>query len=70
MDFRISHDSKSNDQNIYYLEFVSYSGQVLFSCGFVALYGTVGAPIGYAIGNVVYFVIMLIIFRKILFNYE
>ena len=52
------------------MEFVSYSGQVLFSCGFVALYGTVGAPIGYAIGNVVYFVIMLVIFRKILFNYE
>jgi O-antigen/teichoic acid export membrane protein len=52
------------------MEFVSYTGQVLFSCGFVALYGTVGATIGYAVGNIVYFLIMLIIFRKILFNYE
>lgn len=52
------------------MEFVSYTGQVLFSCGFVALYGTVGATIGYAVGNFVYFVIMVIIFRKILFNYE
>ena len=51
------------------MEFVSYSGQVLFSCGFVALYGTVGATIGYAVGNLLYFVIMVIIFRKILFNY-
>ncbi len=52
------------------MEFVSYSGQVLFSCGFVALYGTVGATIGYAVGNLLYFVIMVIIFRKILFNYR
>jgi O-antigen/teichoic acid export membrane protein len=51
------------------MEFVSYTGQVLFSCGFVALYGTVGATIGYAVGNIVYFIIMLIIFRKILFTY-
>ena len=52
------------------MEFVSYSGQVLFSCGFVVLYGTVGATIGYAVGNLLYFVIMIIIFRKVLFNYE
>lgn len=52
------------------MEFVSYSGQVFFSCGFVALYGTVGATIGYTVGNIVYFLIMVIIFRKILFNYE
>jgi PST family polysaccharide transporter len=52
------------------MEFVSYSGQVIFSCGFVALYGTVGATIGYAVGNLLYFVIMVIIFRKILFNYS
>src|SRR5262249_30504733 len=52
------------------MEFVSYTGQVVFSCGFVALYGTVGATIGYAVGNIVYFLIMVIIFRKILFNYE
>lgn len=52
------------------MEFVSYSGQVLFSCGFVALCGTVGATIGYAVGNLLYFVIMVIIFRKILFNYS
>ncbi len=52
------------------MEFVSYSGQVLFSCAFIALYGTVGATIGYAVGNLLYFVIMVINFRKILFNYE
>jgi PST family polysaccharide transporter len=52
------------------MEFVSYTSQVAFSCGFVVLYGTVGATIGYAVGNLLYLVVMVIIFRKILFNYE
>jgi O-antigen/teichoic acid export membrane protein len=52
------------------MEFVSYTGQVVFSCGFVSLYGTIGATIGYAVGNLLYFIIMLIIFRKILFKYD
>lgn len=62
--------AKSMTRTYITMEFVSYSGQVLFSCGFVALYGTVGAVIGYAVGNLLYFVLMLIIFRNILFNYQ
>ena len=50
------------------MEVTSAALQVLLSILFINLYGTIGATIGYALGHLIYFSIMLIIFRKILFK--
>jgi O-antigen/teichoic acid export membrane protein len=50
------------------MEVTSAALQVLLSILFINLYGTIGATIGYALGHLIYFSIMMIIFRKILFK--
>jgi O-antigen/teichoic acid export membrane protein len=52
------------------MEIASAALQILLSILFINAFGTIGATIGYACGHLIYFLIMLIIFRKILFNYE
>jgi O-antigen/teichoic acid export membrane protein len=52
------------------MEITSAALQVMLSILFINAFGTIGATIGYACGHLVYFLIMLMIFRKILFNYE
>ena len=51
------------------MEFVSIGFQISLSILFVNIFGTMGATIGYAFGHLFYFLIMVVIFRKILFNY-
>ncbi len=43
---------------------------VVISLAFIKMYGSLGATIGYAIGYFVYLVCMIVIFRKIIFDYE
>ena len=43
---------------------------VLFSMFFVNYYGNIGATIAYALNYFLYLVLMIILFRKTLFNYE
>jgi len=52
------------------MEFVSAGLQIFLSIFFVTVFSTIGATIGYAIGHLIYFSIMLIIFRKTLFSKE
>lgn len=52
------------------MELASAGFQIVLSIVFINIFGTIGATIGYAMGHLLYFSIMLIIFRKILFNYE
>lgn len=51
-----------------FFEFVSAGGQVLFSMWAINHYGSLGGAIGYTAGHLLYFLCMVILFRKILFN--
>lgn len=52
------------------VEILSCTLFVLFSEFFVSQYGTIGATIGYAAAFLCQFIIMVIIFRKLLFSHE
>ena len=52
------------------VEIVSVTLFVLFSMFFVDRFGTIGATIGYAAAFMCQFLIMIFIFRKLLFKYE
>ena len=50
------------------MEFISAGAQVGFSMFFIDQFGSIGGSIGYAAGHLLYLVIMLTIFRKVLFR--
>jgi len=50
------------------VEILSCTFFVVFSALFVNMYGTIGATIGYATGFFLHFLIMLFVFRKLLFK--
>jgi hypothetical protein len=50
------------------MEVASASFQVLFSMFFIHQFGTIGGTMGYAAGHLLYFLIMAVLFRKILFQ--
>ena len=62
--------AKAMTKTFVVMEFASAALQILLSIFFINAFGTIGATIGYACGHLVYFLIMLLIFRKILFHYE
>ncbi|MCR6720342.1 MAG: O-antigen translocase [Chitinophagaceae bacterium] len=49
-------------------EFVSAGGQVLFSIWAINNFGSIGGSIGYSAGHLLYFLCMVVLFRKVLFN--
>jgi O-antigen/teichoic acid export membrane protein len=62
--------AKAMTKTFVVMEFASAAFQILLSIFFINAFGTIGATIGYACGHLIYFLIMLMIFRKILFHYE
>lgn len=50
------------------MEFISAGGQIGFSIFFIEQFGSIGGAIGYSAGHLLYLIIMLTIFRKILFQ--
>jgi O-antigen/teichoic acid export membrane protein len=52
------------------VEIISCTLFVLFSILFVNLYGTIGATIGYAVAFLCQLIMMVLIFRKLLFSHE
>jgi O-antigen/teichoic acid export membrane protein len=62
--------AKAMTKTFVVMEFASAALQVLLSLLFINIFGTIGATVGYACGHLIYFLIMLIIFRKILFTHE
>lgn len=59
--------AKSMTRTFIIMEFVSSLAQIGFNIIFINLYGTAGAPMGYAAGHLLYTLCMVFIFRKILF---
>ncbi|MBL7738949.1 MAG: O-antigen translocase [Chitinophagaceae bacterium] len=62
--------AKAMTKTFIIVEIVSCTLFALLSILFIDLYGTVGAPIGYAASFLIQFIIMLFVLRKILFSYE
>jgi O-antigen/teichoic acid export membrane protein len=59
--------AKSMTKTYIVMELVSSSAQAGFGILFINMYGSIGGSIGYAAGHLLFLIIMIIIFRKIIF---
>ena len=61
--------AKSMTKTYVITEVVFSTGLVFLSFFFVRIYGNLGATIAYAINYITYFIVIVLIFRKLVFNY-
>ncbi len=61
--------AKAMSRTFIITEFAFSASFVLFSMLFVNMYGNIGATMGYALNYFIYFVLMIILFRKTLFSH-